>query len=218
MRKIVLLALGLVLLPVLASAQEIQNCPNCSLGLYDLADLNQNCGTMAAFTPKDLYLGVNLSGVETGITLIEFSIAGMRTVEDGISVVGVEAITSVAPTVILGDVKAPADTAATSTQLGGMNVGWAQCIAGTKIPLMKITILSLAAVNDKVFRVMHRFAPSNPNYGLGGPIMTRCDNPIYTAVRIKGGYYIANPSATPPLPCTTAVQSQTWSAMKGLYR
>jgi hypothetical protein len=217
MRKMVLLAFGLLLLPALASAQQVvENCPSCTLSFYAETALNANCGTVAAFTPTDIYLGLNLTGVETGITGIEFSVAGIL-VADGFVSATLTAITDVNPT-MLGDPKAPADTSATSTQNGGMNIAWPSCQAGTHVALAKLTLVSLGATPDKVIKVLHKFPPSNPNYGISGPVITRCDAPNFTAVKVSGGYFVVNPGATPPFPCVLAVSPQTWSALKNLYR
>jgi len=217
MRKMLLLFFGLMLLPALASAQE--SCPACTLGIFDGADLNTNCGTVTQMQAKDLYLGLNLTGVETGITGIEFSIANIRQAEDGILVTATDGVTTIPPNIFLGSgPQAPADTSATSTGLGGYNVVWPSCVAGTKMPLVKVSILSMLPLTDKVFTVMHKFPPSSADYGLTGPVLVRCDGPVYTAVKIIGGYYIANPSASPPKTCFVAVAPQTWGAVKGLYR
>ena len=218
MRKMLLLAFSLMLLPVLALAQTPVDCPTCELGIYDGADLNTNCGTVTPLTPKDLYLGINLSATEAGVTGIEFSIANMRQTEDGILVTATEGITSTPPNVLLGSVQAPADTSATSSLTGGMNVAWPSCVAGIKLPLLKVTILTFSSIADKVFTVMHKFPPSSPNFGLLGPVAIRCDGPVFTAVKISGGYYVANPSASPPKACRVAVAPQTWGSVKGLYR
>lgn len=218
MRKMLLLAFSLMLLPVLALAQTPVDCPECQLGIFDGADLNTNCGTVTPLTPKDLYVGVNLSATEAGVTGIEFSIANMRQTEDGILVTATEGVTPIAPNVMLGSVQAPADTSATSTQSGGMNVAWAACVGGTKLALLKVTILTFSPITDKVFTVMHKFPPSNPNFGIAGPVAIRCDIPVYTPLKISGGYYVANPSASPPRVCQVAVAPQTWGSVKGLYR
>ena len=99
--------------------------------------------------PEDLYVGVNLSATEAG--------HGDRvqhrqhaSTEDGILVTATEGVTPIAPNVMLGSVQAPADTSATSTQSGGMNVAWAACVGGTKLALLKVTILTFSPITDKV--------------------------------------------------------------------
>ncbi len=219
MRKMLLVSTGLLLLlPVLALAQAPRDCPTCLLGLFDDTALNKNCGTITAFTAKDIYLGAILTGTETGLTGLEFSLANMRQTEDGILVTAVEGITEFPPNIFLGSVQAPADTSATSAGTGGANVNWPACVQGTKLPLLKISILTFNALTDKQFTVMHKFAPSNPAYGLGGPIIIACDAPTYTPIRVTGGYYIANPSANPPAVCFITVNSETWGAVKQMYR
>jgi hypothetical protein len=206
-----------MLLPALAWAQPAE-CPTCELGIWDGADLNTNCGTVTPLVAKDLYIGLNLTGAEIGITGLEFSISNLRQAEDGILVTATDGITEVPPNIILGSVVAPADTSATSTQTGGINVNWPSCVSGTKLPLLKVTILTFSPITDKVFTVMHRFPPTNPTFGLLGPVAIRCNAPEFTAVKISGGYYVANPSASPPRICKVAVLPETWSTVKGLYR
>lgn len=216
MRKLLLVAaLGVLALPAIVSAQA--DCPDCVLGLYDGSDINNttNCGTIGVGVPKDIYLAVRHAGVETGITGIEFSIAGLT----GLLIVAQEPITPAA--LDLGTLQAPADTSATSTGTGRRSFAWLGCLEGSQA-LVRISVLALAPVSERVLKVMHGFPPSNPNYGLNGPIMTRCDNPVFTAVRIKGGCYTLNPvdpGGPPACPCTsTPVEAKTWGAMKRLYQ
>src|SRR5262245_38023084 len=104
MRKLLLVILGLVALPELAVAHvsTITDCETCQLGLFDGQDLTMttNCGTMMTGMPKDVFLAVRLAGPETGVTGVEFSIAGIRSDVDGILVVGTEPIVPAA--VMLG--------------------------------------------------------------------------------------------------------------------
>lgn len=215
MRKLLLVvALGVLALPTIASAQF--DCPDCVLGIYDGTDINNttNCGTIGMGVPKDIYLGVRLAPSETGISGIEFSVAGLT----GFLVTAVEPLTPAA--VQLGSLPAPADTSATSTGTGGMNISWQGCKEGSQT-LVRIQLLAFTAPpTDRVLKVMHRFPPSNLNYNLHA-VLTRCDDPTFSAVRITGGCYTLNPTdpAGPPAcPCgSTPVESKTWGAMKMLY-
>lgn len=215
MRKLLLVALGVLALPTLAMAQT-QDCADCVLGIFDGPDINAttNCGTIGVGAPKDVYLGVRLSGAETGVSGIEFSIAGM----EGLLLIGTEALTPASVT--LGSPPAPADTSATSTGTGGMNVAWATCLSGSQ-QLIKLSLLSFGPQADKVLKVMHKFPPSNLNYNLHA-VLTRCDPPNFTAVRVSTGCFTLNPSdpAGPPgCRCfSTPVEAKTWGAMKRLYQ
>jgi len=197
----------------------VLNCPNCKIGLYDEVFLNKNFGDVTAGTPKDIYLGVYLDpATETGLTGLEFSIYGMRQAEDGILVLSVDALTPDPPALTLGSIPAPADTSSTSTGTGGFNVAWATCQqAGA---LLKIQILTFSPLSNKVFRVLHRYPPSNPLYT--SAIFTKCDAPEFTATTMSEGCYIANwdgvtdpvQLCAPRVPVTTS----SWSGMKQLYR
>ncbi len=215
MRKLLLVALGVLALPTLALAQ-IQDCPECILGIFDGPDINltTNCGTIGIGTPKDVYLGIRLTGAETGVTGIEFSVAGL----DGLLLIGTEPITPA--TLVFGTAPAPADTSATSAGQGGMNIAWATCLSGSQ-QLVKLSLLSFGAQTDKVLKVMHKFPPSNLGFNLK-PVLSRCDPPTFTMVRIGTGCYTLNPSlpgGTPGCKCySTPVEAKTWSAMKRLYQ
>ena len=215
MRKLLLVALGVLALPTLALAQT-QDCPSCVLGIFDGPNINNttNCGTIGVGTPKDVYVGIRLSGTETGVTGLEFSIAGM----DGLLLIGTEALTPAALT--LGSPPAPADTSATSIGTGGLNMAWATCLSGSQ-QLIKLSLLSFGPQADKVLKVMHKFPPSNLNFNLK-PVFSRCDGPTFTTVRISGGCYVLNPSepgGVPGCACySTPVEAKTWGAMKRLYQ
>lgn len=213
MRK-VLLAVSclLLLLPALAAAQD--NCNDCLLGLFDEIGMVNNFGAMSAGTPKEIYLGVILGGAETGVTGIEFSIAGVRQDTDGILVLSAEPI--VPTTVILGSVPAPADTSSTTTGTGGMNIAWSSCLAGSQA-LVKITLLSFTPVSNKVFRVKRKYPPGNPAFA--APLIVRCDTPVFSKAKVPGGCYIAGYTGTPLPACPpVGVEESTWGNVKGLWR
>ena len=53
----------------------------------------------------------------------------------------------------------------------------------------------------------------NPNFRC--PLFTRCDAPAYSIICVTGGEFIINPDG---YDCTVAVEEQTWSKVKSLYR
>src|SRR5712692_4379668 len=76
MRKVLLVFLGVLALPVLALA--VVDCPTCQIGIWDNQAMTANCGTVTSGPPgKDVYIGVNNPGAETGVTGLELSIAGL---------------------------------------------------------------------------------------------------------------------------------------------
>jgi len=130
-------------------------------------------------------------------------------------------VTPIVPTsVIVGSsIAAPADTSATTVGTGGMGIAWAECLAGDRA-LVKVSLLHTVPVSNLAFRVMHRFPTSNVNYNRH-PVLTRCNSPMFTAVRINGGCYVLNPNGDPSTPCpigTVAVTSRTWTGVKQLFQ
>jgi hypothetical protein len=102
MRKLLLVALGVLALPALAVG--VEDCADCNLGIFAGPDINNttNCGTIGVGAPTDVYLGIRLTPSETGVTGIEFSVAGGRAL-----LIGTEALTPASVT--LGSPPAPAD-------------------------------------------------------------------------------------------------------------
>jgi hypothetical protein len=122
MRKVALTILcSLLVVPSLVLAQA--DCPECVLGLWDEQGLVNNFGAMSAGVPKDVFLGLKVPPSETGLTGIEFSIDGIRSVEDGILVVGV---TPIPAATVIGSPVAPSDTTATTAETGGANIAWGE--------------------------------------------------------------------------------------------
>jgi len=216
MRKVALTILcSLLLVPSLALAQV--DCPECVLGLWDEQGLVNNFGAMAAGTPKDIFLGVTVPAGETGLTGVEFSIAGMRQVEDGILVLSV---TPIPAATVIGSVQAPADTSMSSTGTGGANIAWSECqgISGGSLAIARIQLLSFTPVVDKVFKVKRKYPVSNMmNYPFNA-VLVRCDFPVFTTVKMREGCYIAGYSGAPLANCSVAVEEETWSGVKQLFR
>lgn len=215
MRKVALTILcSLLLVPSLAQAQA--DCANgCVLGLWDEIGLVNNFGAMAAGTPKDIYLGVKVTG-ETGLTGVEFSIAGIRQAEDGILTLG---LTPLPAATVIGSPQAPADTSSATAGTGGANIAWSECqvISGGSLAVARLQLLSFTPVVDKVFKVKRKYPVSNPANFPNNAVLVRCDGPVYTAVRVAEGCYIAGYSGTAPPACSVAVEQQTWSGVKQLF-
>jgi hypothetical protein len=164
-------------------------------------------GDIVPFTFKDVYMGVKFSSSETGLTVVEFSISGLQ---DGSNLLvgAFEPVTPVPPNFIYGSPPAPPDTSATSTGQGGMDVAWGNCVVGSRA-LFRLRLLATGPIANHVLRIMHRFPTSNPNY-LRSPVFTRCNIPMYTAVRVTGLDYTLNG--------VVSVEGKSWSGMKQLFR
>jgi hypothetical protein len=218
MRKVALTFLcSLLIVPSFALAQF--DCPECVLGLWDEQGLVNNFGAMAAGTPKNIYLGIKVGASgETGLTGVEFSIAGIRQAEDGILVLSVNPIP---PTMTaIGSAPSPADTTTSSSGMGGMNIAWPECqaIPAGGLAIAQIQLLSFSPVTDKVFMVKRKYPPSNPARFPFNPVLIRCDAPNYSDVKVREACYIAGYSGTPLPACpVVAVEDKTWSTVKQLF-
>lgn len=199
-----------------ASAAAQDDCPQCMLGIWDSPSPTEAAryGTISVGTPKSVYLGICLGPGETGLTGIEFSVQGL----DDLFIVGTDYIA--APSVALGTVAAPPDGSGT----GGLNVAWASCQAGSQA-LVRIQLFAFATVTNRVLRVARKYPPSSPNYN-NQPVMTRCDPPKFTAVRVRGDCYVLNFDGLPNIgcdpfgrpACSVSVEATTWTRVKTLYQ
>ena len=78
---------------------------------------------------------------------------------------------------------------------------------------MDVVWMAPTPPSNLVLQVQHRYPPSNPLYGLAGPVFTDCTTTMpdmFIAVRIAGGSYVLNP--------VVQVDRATWGNIKGLYR
>jgi hypothetical protein len=216
MRRILLLVVGLLSLPVLAAAQ-VENCPDCLLGIFDDINLTLNHGSITQGVVKELFIGVILAAPETGVTGIELSVTGM-TPADNILITGVEGLTDPLPNVILGSLPAPADTVSGT---GGLNVAWSSCISGSRA-LVKVSVVSFTGVSaNHALKIIRRFPPTSPSAPF--PLLIRCDIPVFTKVRPTAGCFVLNwDGVTNPADgCgirIPAVGESSWTGMKQLYR
>jgi len=179
--------LGLLLSLPTPSFAQIFDSFDCTLGLYDDPGLTAPTGTLVPGVPKDLYLGIKFADFFHGLTGLEFSIAGVRQDTDGILVLTVEPL--VLTSVIIGSVQSPADTSASSRETGGMSIAWPSCLTGDQA-LLRIKILALAPVSDRVLRVIRKYPTSNRQWNT--PVFTMCDDPVFTSVRLSGNCYGLN--------------------------
>lgn len=212
-RKLLAIVLGLIALPTAGWAQA--DCFDCVLGIYDDEQLTRNFGTIEPGVPKDLYIGLKLAPGQTGVTGIELSIAGISLL-DNLFIVEFVGLPQ-ADAVVGTTVEAPADTTASSTGTGGVNLAWTICQEGTNRAIARLSLLALGAVApDHVLQVLRKFPPSDPRWLT--PNLVKCDPPDYTVVRITGGCYVANPTGNPVGRCQLPVAEGTWSGVKGLFR
>jgi hypothetical protein len=59
-------------------------------------------------------------------------------------------------------------------------------------PEMRTDFGHFAPFANQVFKVMHKFPPTNTLCGLEKPVFARCDGPNFTAIGVHGEYYLAH--------------------------
>ena len=167
-----------------------------SIGFYwDTAAANCN-GSNALFTPGTMYvLGIRGGAAGAGLTGAEMRIDGFPS--------------SWFP--------APVANPASSVAIGslmtqGANIAFATCQMGTGNVILLYSVNYFAADEqaNRVVSVLKHATPSNPNFQC--PLMVLCDAPVYTKVCVLGSSGIINGP-----PCTVAVETTSWSAVKGLF-
>lgn len=204
------------MLALAAPAVAQVDCPQCVLGIWDQADIlgASRYGTISVGIPKPVYVGICFAPGETGLTSVEFSVEGL----DGLLITA--SIPLIPTALTLGSIAAPSSPNGT----GGINIAWASCLQGSQA-LLKVELLTFTPVANQVLRIAHKYPPSNPNYNLQ-PVLTRCDDPEFTSVRLRGGCYILNWDQVTTVncypfelsPCTVGIARSTWTQVKALYR
>ena len=203
-----------LLLSLEAAAWAEDACPSCVIGVYDDSlSWSEKCNigywdVSPTNLFKEIFISIDFdpaSGLN-GLTGIEISISGLPS----------------GPIPPADEwFPAPASISGLDIQSGKV-ITWDNCLPGNRI-LGKITLVSVAPVgSDRVIRVQ----PSNPSFPF--PLLKQCDAPIYTQTAVTGGCYVLNPSFPPrcffiggcfiPPPCCQAVEPETWSRIKNLYR
>ena len=88
-------------------------------------------------------------------------------------------------------------------------------------PLVLLAIVDLTSsigfgtnfANNHYLTVTGGDPPANPSFSC--PLLSLCNNPLFTLYCVSGGRLIINPTDRS---CTVAVEQATWSRVKGLYR
>jgi hypothetical protein len=206
--------LAVLALPALAWGQ-IPSSPECIVGIWDDPALTSSFGSIAVLEPKEVYVGVKLSGDIDSFTGVEFSIAGLN--QNGLTLLGTTPLG--ARPLIFGTIPAPLDTTATSTGVGGVSAVWGAGCRASGEAIFKLVLMAGEQLSNRILQVKRSYPPSNPTWR--ATMLLRCDPPLYTAVSVTGGCYVLNPDG--PSGCVdpanvTAVVPTNWTAMKALYR
>jgi hypothetical protein len=67
--------------------------------------------------------------------------------------------------------------------------------------------------NDHWLRIVAGDPPGNQNFPC--PLVTVCDDPVFTKVCVAGGSFLINPTDES---CLVGVEAETWTGIKTLYR
>lgn len=212
MRLVRMLVVVTLAAPVAAWAQD---CYDCVLGIWDDPAMTSDHGTIEPLVPKELYVGLELADDIDDVSGVEFSIAGLD--QDGLFLLG--AIPLGPRALVFGTVPAPRDTTEDSTEIGGASAAWSECRPNGEA-LLKLVVFALEEISDRVLVVKRSYPPTNPSWHT--PLLVRCDPPLYSVARVSGGCYVLNPTGA-PAPCpqahaVVAVQPETWSGVKQLFR
>lgn len=211
------LAMALASVLVASPAGAVDSCFDCLIGIFDDPALTQAKGTIAVGITKEVYVGVQLAGGETGLTGIELSIAGLN--KNGLLVVGTEPLGPRA--LVWGNtIAAPTDTTAASSADGGISAAWSQ-ERHSGDALLKVTLLATEEIQDHLLVVKRSYPTTNTWWRTA--IFTRNDSPNFTAVRATGGCYALNVTGGLLSDCATIsrvtdVSAKTWSGVKQLYQ
>jgi hypothetical protein len=189
---------------------QVEDCPACTLGLYDDLQMTRTTGTIEPFIEKSLYLGITPAD-SFDLRYLEFSIAGLAQDPRFIISFPYEPLPI---TIIQGSLAAPADTSVSTTGTGGVTIWWLGCPRSGA--LMWLGFICLEPVVHRVLEIKRRYPPSSPLWNT--PVYFLCDPPAYTPTRISGGCFILNPTACDACPCPTAVTTTSWSIVKALFR
>lgn len=186
----------------------VRDCPACVLGIFDDAELTSAEGHwLDAIPVKRLWVGVkhDPSSELNGLTGIELSVDGLHLLPEGASV---SFEVKRGPSAVFGsDIRTPPPQSGSEAE-GGINAVWGECISGD-LDLVEITIFSLVPPTEVIeLRVRRKFPAPDPE--AQAPLFTNCDGPIFEKVVVTGGIY----KLYPPV----AVDAETWSRIKSLYR
>ncbi len=205
---------GMLLAASLVTPALGQDCLDCKLGIWDDPALTRDKGTIVPGVPKEIYVGLELAGDVEEVSGVEFSIHGLDL--GGLYLLGA---TPLGPrALVFGTAPAPADTTEESTGVGGMTAVWTTCRPGGEA-LLKLVLFTMEEVSDRVLVVKRSYPTTNPSWRV--PVLVRCDPPYYSIARISGGCYVLNPTGAPIAcddPRAVAVQPETWSGVKQLFR
>jgi hypothetical protein len=87
------------------------------------------------------------------------------------------------------------------------------CQSGRFVPLYTIQFTAPAAISPRSFLIRLHTYVSDPFFFC--PLVTQCDAPVFTKVRVAGGQAFLN---DPSRVCTVGVEPRNWTTVKALFR
>jgi hypothetical protein len=191
------IGLGLTLGPGLASIAQAQS--SGVLGIY-FDDRASKCSdTFSVGQSRTIWVMFLPEGdTRGGITISEF-----RVVANGASGYSFSAPTLLSGSILLGSVFE-----------GGVMAASPNCESRQPLPVLKFTVLNLGGGRDATLEIAERIPPSNRDFPC--PLVTLCDNPIFTKICITPDRAVLNPSGS--LRCGIASEQSDWGRVKELYR
>jgi hypothetical protein len=96
----------------------------------------------------------------------------------------------------------------------GLNVAAPDCVNQVVVPMVSFQVQNLGGGSDAVVSIEPRNPPSNSNFPCA--LVNLCDAPTYTAVCVRPGKAVLNPSGS--VACGSGASSSEWGRVKELYR
>jgi hypothetical protein len=169
-----------------------------TVGVYFDPAGTQCSGTIPGGTVGKVYVVAKLAGPTAGgIAGAEFRFEGMPSAWEAYSVPDPQILA-------LGDPFAD-----------GVVMGF-ECKSAQEHAVLLYTVIVFAHddISDVLFQILMRSPPLSSQC----PLLLTCDAPVFTKYCVEGLPCFVNSRKTPPCATPLAVQSASWSVVKGLYR
>ena len=167
------------------------------IGIYDDPEMTRTTGVMTG-SDKELFLGFKFhpESVYSSFGSLSFSIVGLSDIDHSFEILD-------DPSVVLGEVAAPEDTA----NGGGIVIAWSACLPGDSIFGILTLHVEGPPPKDLKLSISRWYSPNTPTSDF--PRFGGCGRCDFCESRIGSTEYTLNPSV--------AVLSRNWSAIKLLY-
>ncbi len=199
--------LGLASATAVIGETQVRDCSNCVFGIFDDQEMTRTEGFWFTVSPlKVVWVGIQYDPEFDldGLSGIELSIDGLHQLPEGSSVTF---DVKHNPRVVLGsDIATPPPTAGPDAE-GGINAAWGECLTGDR-ELIEVRLFSFRPLTETItLTVRRKFPSADPEAQV--QLFTDCNDPIFEKILVGGGTYTLTP---------VAVEGNTWSGVKSLYR